>query len=77
MDLLEIRKHLKAEIENYYNIMDSISSNFQNMPKRYIGSVLHEYVLGLLFEYGRTLDISHCLSSGQMLKLSIELIWYG
>jgi len=35
--------------------MDNISQNLQDMPKRYIGSVLHEYVLGLLFEKGRVL----------------------
>jgi len=53
MDILKLQQDLKAEIAYYYTAVDKFPSDLQ--PKRYIGSVLHEYVLGLLFEKGRSL----------------------
>jgi len=49
-----LKANIKADIENYYMMLNYLEEhNRLKVPKRHIGSLLHEYVLGLLFEQAR------------------------
>ena len=57
LDIKQLKIFLEKEIKEYYSRLDLISKQqIIPTPKRLIGSVLHEYILGLLFEKARDLD---------------------